>query len=162
MTPPESDHGAGVDPAAGATVTVLEGHTYPVLGMAWSPDGTRLASASEDRTVRVWDSAAGKTASVLGLTDQTDKLSFGYLATWILNGAVRPLLADWHHRLEDWENRRPATVSRQDHERAWEQHNELRADIERTRLVLIDYAWLLSRACGAPALMVANSQISHP
>jgi WD40 repeat protein len=27
---------------------------------AWSPDGTRLASASDDTTVRVWDVATGR------------------------------------------------------------------------------------------------------
>ena len=94
--------------------------------------------------------------------DQTDKYSFGYLATWMLNGAVRPVLAHWHPLLEDWETGRPSDVSRRDHERAWAHHDELRDELERVRAVLVDYAWLLSQACDAPALMVANAQITRP
>jgi len=30
------------------------GHSGPVLSVAWSPDGTRIASASFDETVQVW------------------------------------------------------------------------------------------------------------
>jgi hypothetical protein len=101
-------------------------------------------------------------AKVPHSTDQTNKLSFGYLATWILNGAIRPLLANWHPRLENWETHRPATTSPHEHENAWDHHDELREEIERIRLVLVDYAWLLAQACDAPALMVANSQIGRP
>jgi eukaryotic-like serine/threonine-protein kinase len=36
------------------------GHTRAVSGLAWSPDGTRLASWSSDKTVQVWESAAGQ------------------------------------------------------------------------------------------------------
>ena len=38
---------------------VLEGHTAPIVALAVSPDGTTLASASWDRTVRLWPIAGG-------------------------------------------------------------------------------------------------------
>ncbi|MFD0684747.1 WD40 repeat domain-containing protein [Actinomadura fibrosa] len=44
---------------------VLAGHGDAVRHVAWSPDGTRIATASRDGTARIWD-AAGATATVLG------------------------------------------------------------------------------------------------
>ncbi len=38
----------------------LPGHTRGVARLAYSPDGTRLASASGDGTVKIWDVAAGR------------------------------------------------------------------------------------------------------
>jgi WD40 repeat protein len=37
----------------------LEGHTDEVKSVAWSPSGERLASASGDKTVMVWDDTSG-------------------------------------------------------------------------------------------------------
>ena len=38
----------------------IEGHSELVLSVAFSPDGTRIASGSFDETVRVWDPETGK------------------------------------------------------------------------------------------------------
>ncbi|KJZ69826.1 hypothetical protein HIM_10779 [Hirsutella minnesotensis 3608] len=43
----------------GACLQTLEGHGDGVTSAVFSPDGQRLASGSEDRTVKAWDAATG-------------------------------------------------------------------------------------------------------
>ena len=38
----------------------LEGHSNQFLSVSWSPDGSRLATASCDQTVRIWNGSTGK------------------------------------------------------------------------------------------------------
>jgi WD40 repeat protein/serine/threonine protein kinase len=48
------------DTATGQVVFTLKGHTRGVTSVCFSPDGLRLASASEDQTLIVWNAATGQ------------------------------------------------------------------------------------------------------
>jgi serine/threonine protein kinase len=64
--PPSTSH-ATPGPQGFVFVT-YHGHLLPVYAIAWSPDGKRIASASQDGTVHVWDAATGD-RSFTGHTD---------------------------------------------------------------------------------------------
>ena len=48
-----------------ALVCPLRGHESKVRSVSWSPDGTKVASGSDDETVRIWEVATGKQLSQL-------------------------------------------------------------------------------------------------
>ena len=65
------------DVTTGRLVHTLEGHTNWVMGVAFSPDGSRLASAGADQTVRIWDVARGRELlSLRGPEDRVHGVAF--------------------------------------------------------------------------------------
>jgi hypothetical protein len=78
--------------------------------------------------------------------------NLGFLTVAMLNLVLRPVLSRWHPELQVWEAQRPAAVSVKGHEDAWPRIGELRDALEQARLVLVNYAALLAKACGIPDL----------
>ena len=55
---------------------VLEGHTAPVVGLAVSPDGKLVASASWDRTIRLWPLGGGAPRVLEGHQQNVNGVAF--------------------------------------------------------------------------------------
>jgi WD40 repeat protein len=61
----------------GEVIAILEGHEGLVYSVAWSPDGSKIASAGEDGTVRIWDATTYEMLDVLeGHTDRVFYVSW--------------------------------------------------------------------------------------
>jgi transcriptional regulator with XRE-family HTH domain len=78
------------------------------------------------------------------------------LAMAILNDVLRPLLADWHPLLLEYESRCPPGLSATEHERAWPRNAEMRDALAGARHRLADYARLLAAAAAVPHPLVSN------
>lgn len=59
--------------AAPKLVRTLTGHANRVTGVSFAPDGSQIASASWDGTVRVWDAKTGREVQRLGADDLPDR-----------------------------------------------------------------------------------------
>jgi WD40 repeat protein len=65
------------DAETGALQQTLAGHIDPVSSVAFSHDGRRLASGSDDETFHVWDAETGALQQTLEIGSSLAELSFG-------------------------------------------------------------------------------------
>jgi WD40 repeat protein/tetratricopeptide (TPR) repeat protein len=82
--------------AGGRLIYTLIGHTAEVIGAAFSPDGRRLATASWDRTIKLWDTATGQAVFTLrGHTAGLLCLTFSPDGNRIVSGAIDHTARVW-------------------------------------------------------------------
>ena len=62
----------GVASARGQAIQELRGHRAAVYAVAFRPDGERMATASFDHTIKVWDVESGR--AVRTFTGHQDKV----------------------------------------------------------------------------------------
>lgn len=74
---------------------VLSGHTAPIVALAVSPDGKTIASASWDRTVRLWPVDAGEPRVLEGHQQNVNGVAFAPDGKSVVSVSHDPQLRIW-------------------------------------------------------------------
>jgi len=92
------------DAKSGATIAVLEGHTWRVFDAVFSRDGRRILTASGDNTARLWDSDSGKLLATLeGHTSWVTSARFSPDGSRILTASKDGTARVWDS-FPDWQD----------------------------------------------------------
>src|SRR5262249_44367615 len=62
--------------SSGKELRTLRGHSQPISSLAFSPDGKRIATGSEDHTVKIWDTDSGEELITLTHSGGVGDLAF--------------------------------------------------------------------------------------
>jgi WD40 repeat protein len=82
-----------IDPS----LLTLEGHEGDINATSWSPDGTKIASVSDDQTLRLWDAESGDCLQIMkGHTAEVTSVSWSPDGTRIVSGSADKTLRIWN------------------------------------------------------------------
>ena len=74
----------------------LEGHSWDVSSVAYSPDGTKIVSGSGDKTIKIWDANTGQCLKTLeGHSDDVESVAYSPDGTKIISGSDDPTIKIW-------------------------------------------------------------------
>jgi len=83
-----------------ASLAELKGHTWGVTSAKFSPDGTRIVTASEDGTARVWDATKlGVVKSLVELNGHEEEITAGAFSP----DGTRIVTASWDGTARVWD-----------------------------------------------------------
>jgi WD40 repeat protein len=89
----------GIGDKWSACLQTLEGHSGPVNSVAFSHDSTRLASASDDSTVKIWDARSGKCLHTLeGHSGWVSSVAFSHDSTRLASALDDSTVKIWDAR----------------------------------------------------------------
>jgi WD40 repeat protein/DNA-binding SARP family transcriptional activator len=96
----QDNHAAGaeilvVDARTGTTLQRLNGHTEQVYALRFSPDGSALASTSDDRSAVLWDLASGTPSQRLRLDEPASQITFSPDGATLYTGGLDQALRSW-------------------------------------------------------------------
>jgi WD40 repeat protein len=75
---------------------LVVGHTDSVRAVAYSPDGSRIVSGSDDNTLKIWDASSGKElATFSGHTDSVWEVAYSPDGSRIVSGSSDKTLKIW-------------------------------------------------------------------
>jgi WD40 repeat protein len=90
---------------AGGEGTRLRRHQEPVDALAFSPDGTRLATGSRDQTIRLWDLSSPDpdrdSITLTGHAQRIGTLAFTPDGQWLLSASYDGIVRAWDIRNTD-------------------------------------------------------------
>ena len=101
------------DVASGAELAALTGFDSAVLDLAWSTDGTRIATGHEDGTVRVWNAGSGALQVLLvGHDGQAKRVTFSPDGSRLASSQGGQIVRVWALDLDDLVDLARAEVTR--------------------------------------------------
>ena len=91
-----------LDGNTGSQIAILSEHTGRLRSLAFSPDGTSLASGSDDKTIKLWDVQTGGAIKIFhGHTDWVLSVSVSADCTMIASGSSDMTIRLWNIQTEE-------------------------------------------------------------